>query len=320
MLNNSNFNTALQTGGSIADLIVSGAQKQKQAQLQQQLDLEKAKQMLPIEAQGEQQKADIGMSAIKKMQDMGLVNEGGGASALGVGVTRGIDPSKMANQQDKLLNSEAMQLQKLTKPIQDNADVLEQIRTINELAKSPNAYDQKNMAVLQARIAEGKGQRLLQNVIQSFNSQGQSAPGWAVNMVNKVSGGAAATITPEEMRQLAEHTQKMSGEYKQRFNDSISQYDQMAPTVANRTMAVNPATVNTIRDAASKRGLDAIKTLDTTAQQYQNTALGAGRQVPSPAQPQEQGLGAWLKGKLGIGGQQSKPAMSFEDWKKANGR
>jgi hypothetical protein len=203
-----------------------------------------------------------------------------------------------------MLNAEAVQLQKLTKPIQDNADVLEQIRTINELSKNPNAYDQKNMAVLQARIAEGKGQRLLQSVIQQFGSRDETAPGWAVKMLNKATGGAAASITPEEMRQLTEHTQKMGGEYVSRFQDSLDQFDQMAPTIATRTMQVAPSRLQTIRDAAARRGQNIIGSLNQEKAGYQNTAAQAGRSVPAPAPPQEQGIAAWLGGKLGLGASQ----------------
>ena len=317
---------------ALTDLILGNKYKQDQAQQQKDLAVQQAKEMLPVEQQSAQQKSDIALKQsgaeregafgmLGRMKDNGMITEGGGASVSkdGLAVTRGTNPATAQNQQDKLMNSEAMGLNKLTKPIQDNADVLEQIRTIHEMAKSPNAYDQKNIGVLQARIAEGKGQRLLQGVINTFGAKGESAPSWLASMSNKVQGNAASTITPEEMRQLVEHTHKMGDEYAQRFKDSVDQYNQMAPMAANRTMQIDPSRIDRVRDSAASRGLQALDAINKSKQQYQDTAAAAGRQVPAPAAPQEQGLMGWLKGKLPgatPAATQTQPAMSFEEYKK----
>jgi hypothetical protein len=319
---------------ALTELILGAKQKQDQMGLQKDLNVQQAKDMLPVEQQAAQQKSDIALkqsateregakSMLGQLKDEGLITEGGGAAVTkdGLSVTRGINPLTMQNQQDKLMNSEAMGLNKLTKPIQDNADVLEQIRTIHEMAKNPNAYDQKNIGILQARIAEGKGQRLLQGVINTFGAKGESAPGWVASMSNKIQGKAASTITPEELQQLVEHTHKMGDEYVQRFQDSVNQYDQMAPMAANRTMQVDPSRIQRVRDSAAGRGFQSIDTINKSKQQYQDTAAAAGRQVPAPAAPQEQGLMSWLKGKLpGSSPQQAapqaQPAMSYEEYKK----
>lgn len=313
---------ALQPGAAgIAQLIVGQAQRQKQAELEKQLELQKAQEMLPIQKQGEQQKSDIAFSqsqrerasaldTLDQMRQRGYGGEGAGMSVSkeGVGVTRGFNPATITNQQDKLYNAEAKEVHKAGKPLDDISDTLDQIRTINTLAKSPNAYDQKNIAVLQARIAEGKGQRLLQSVIQSFGAKGESLPGWLASMANKVQGGASSTITPEELRQLSEHTQKMGDEYANRFNVELEKYKAIAPDFARRTMRDDPAAVDRMVATHAAKGQAIIDELNKSKQQYQDVAAQAGRTVPVPPAPQEQGLGAWLLGKAGLSNKKAAPA------------
>lgn len=307
----------------LASLILGSQQQAKQAELEKQLELQKAQEMLPIQRQQAQQQSDINyaqsqrerQSAIdtaKQMMGEGLVNEGGGLSVGkdSIGITRGVDPNRVANQEDKILGAEAREVHKQGRGLDDLSDVLDQIKTIHALAKSPNAYDQKNLAVLQARIAEGKGQKLLQSVIQSFGGTGQSAPGWLAGMANKVQGGAAATITPEEMRQLVEHTYKMGDEFSSRFSNELDKFKQVAPSVAVRTARINPAAVENMINSHAKKGLDAINELNASKQQYQETAAKAGRVVPAAPPPQEQGTLAWLLGKAGINRQSQQAAPS----------
>lgn len=281
---------------------------------------EQQQQKSDLEVSAKQSEQRNALDALQEMDKRGMINEGGSATVNGVGYGKGYDPMRAKGMQDR----ERGAVLKLTKPMGDSADQLERLNQLADLMDSPNGYDQKQAAVLQARLAEGQNQRLLQSVIESFGSKGQSVPGIVMGAYNKIKGGAASTLTPDEMNALREHAFKQKDYYGDQLEQARKQYDAQAPVLGSGIPATD---IQTLGNAPYSRGQSYLTKLQDRQKAF---SQASGAQVPPAQQNYSPGITDRLANWLGGGGgspkaapaapaapQGGQPPMSFEEFKAA---
>lgn len=296
-MRNSNLATLLQTmrGGQESDLssqqAAQGLERDKQDnQLktlllgkQQQLALEQQKQELANE-----QASDL--QGTQKLADMAP----GGASYSYGKARLGQDPmAKMALKQQQGVQSQRGAFGKeVSASYKDIPSTLDTVELLNQYLDDPNSFNDKKIAVLQARLAEGKGQRLLQSVIQSFGNKASGLKS-ATDMFNYLSGQATSGIPDEQRNAVRKSSFDVAAEAEKQYGDITQQ-------LKARGQAVYP-------DLAASGGVDPI--IDATGIQVKQ---GLGRinalrakytqqapaNTPPPAYQQPRGIVNQLGDKL----------------------
>lgn len=330
----------------LSALLLGTIQRRQEAERQKQLDVQKAQELMPLETEEAvnrarsmlpvqkeqlQQEADSAFESIKRLTDSGIVPEGAGASVKGASIQRPVNLFRQEMDRNKAISGQTLTLsEKVGKPLSEMGDSLENIHTTLDLLTNPNKYDEKNIGAAGAREAEGKGQRLLQSVIQNFQANGQSIPGWLLKASNNVSGGAKTAMSPDEIRGLTDHFLKLADARSREYGVAKERFNQLAPQIG--TM-LSPDQIQNVVGASVKRGDTALSHIEEFKKNYQKTHSTEGMNMP-PEQMATKGNYEAVKDRLfdllkGPTRQQSsapaasqQPVMTFEqfkEWKRSKG-
>lgn len=184
-----------------------------------------------LNAQEDKDKIQSRIAGLKQLQDSGMVPDGGSAGV--EGVTIGKDPTLaiMAGQQKSQANEGAKLQQyagKTLGPLKAQADALE---TMKQLIENPNSVNDQQLAVAQARLAEGPGQRLLQSVIEKSGASHTGAGG-LVDLQNWARGGGMSKLQPGQVQAMQDNLQQHVKQLQQQAADAGSQYHAQAAFIA----------------------------------------------------------------------------------------
>jgi hypothetical protein len=117
----------------------------------------------------------------------------------------------------------------------DLKPIIEQLGTLdlyNEMLDNPNAFDQKKLQVLGARLVEGPGQRLLDSVIQAMGANKGTLEGTVQDKMNYLTGQAKAGL-PENVRNAMRETSfKYLKELSPQYEETKSKFKAYAPSIA----------------------------------------------------------------------------------------
>lgn len=183
---------------------------------------------------GTQQNADEidqSIAGLKKLNDSGMVPEGAGATVKGVSFQKDPTLAGLA-QQNRSQANEGAKLQqyagKTLGPLKQQADALE---TMKQLIENPNSVNDQQLAVAQARLAEGPGQRLLQSVIEKSGASHTGAGG-LVDLQNWARGGGMSKLQPGQVQAMQDNLQQHVKTLQQQAADAGSQYHAQAQFIA----------------------------------------------------------------------------------------
>ena len=98
----------------------------------------------------------------------------------------------------------------------------ETVELLNQYLDDPNSFNDKKIAILQARLAEGKGQRLLQSVIQSFGNKASGLK-TTTDMFNYLSGQAKSGIPDEQRNAMRKSSFDVATQTQRDYEDITSQ-------------------------------------------------------------------------------------------------
>lgn len=246
---------------------------------QQETQLAKLKSYLEGEAYKQKQSQDL--ETLQKMKDQGLV-PGGGSARVGE-LSSGADPYvHMLQRQQSMEANQGKQLyqtaQKQVTPIEQQ---LQAMSTMHQLLDDPNSVDQKQMGVLQARLAEGPGQRLLQSVVKSLG-----APDSVSGDVNKASnylfGQAKSGFTADQSNAMRQNLFKRQSEVEAAYSDGKDQFMKGAPMLAPQ---LGPDKVQQAIGAATIHSDNLLKGLHSRQQAFESQQ--GSQVVPQNLPPQQ---------------------------------
>jgi len=295
---------------ALAQLILGNKYTQEQNQQQSDLTTDRAKAKADIDVAAKNKEQQNAVDTIKGMQDQGMVNDGGGATVNGVGISRGYNPYQIAHMQQGQQMHEMEALgkaakQSIAQPQQD----LETADMIHRLAENPSSVDMGTMQVMKARLAlGGQGGRAISSALHAMGMDDRTINGDAQGWANFFTGNTTVKQTPQQIDAIQQGAFKLGDDAADRYQRAKQQFAQQAPMYAP-SMAAGGGLGNAINSFTSPADQLAATHAQRKAQ-YTKQAAAAGQ--PSglsggAAFKQPQGIADGLKSLL-FGAPQAAPS------------